>query len=62
MTDIKRRGRGLGKKPPMKHITIRMPQHVVDHYDGNLKAMRDAWVTYVESLPYPSKESGVDKV
>lgn len=48
-----RRGRGPGKKPRMRHITIRLPQHVVDHYGGDTKAMRDAWVKYVESLSLP---------
>lgn len=46
----KRRGRGPGKKPPMAHVTVRLPRHVLDHYDGDTKAMRDAWVAYVESL------------
>jgi hypothetical protein len=45
-----RRPRGPGKKPAMRHVTIRIPQHVVDHYDGDLTAMRDAWVQYVEEL------------
>lgn len=58
----KRRGRGPGKKPAMVHITIRIPQHVVDHYGGDTRAMRDAWVSYVESLPYPSMVTGLDKV
>lgn len=44
----KRRGRGPGKKPAMLHITIRMPKHVVDHYKGDTRAMRDAWVKHVE--------------
>lgn len=45
-----RRGRGPGKKPAMRHITIRIPQHVVAHYDGDTRAMRDAWVAHVEEL------------
>jgi hypothetical protein len=45
-----RRTRGLGKKPAKVHVTLRLPQHVIDHYGGDIKAMRDAWVAYVESL------------
>lgn len=44
----KRRGRGPGKKPAMQHVTIRIPKHVVEYYGGSLRAMRDAWVRYVE--------------
>jgi hypothetical protein len=43
-----RRGRGLGKKPAMRHITIRVPQHVVNHFNGDTRAMRDAWVKHTE--------------
>jgi hypothetical protein len=43
-----RRGRGPGKKPAMRHITIRVPQHVVNHFKGDTRAMRDAWVRYTE--------------
>lgn len=50
MMNDKRRGRGPGKKPAMRHVTIRIPHHVVDHYKGDLKVMRDAWVRYVEEL------------
>lgn len=46
----KRRGRGPGKKPAMRHVTIRLPQYVVDYYDGDTRAMRDAWVRHIESL------------
>lgn len=40
----------------MAHVTIRMPRHVIDRYP-DLKTMRDDWVRYVESLPYPGKEN-----
>jgi hypothetical protein len=33
----------------MAHVTVRLPQHVLAHYGGDTKAMRDAWVAYVES-------------
>lgn len=49
-TSEARRGRGLGRKPPMRHITLRMPQHVVAYYHGDTRAMRDAWVAHVEDL------------
>jgi hypothetical protein len=39
-----RRGRGPGKRPAMAHITIRIPQRVVDYYDRDLIKMRNAWV------------------
>lgn len=58
----KRRGRGLGKRPAMVHVTLRLPQHVVDRYGGDTRAMRDAWVTYVENLPYPGTVTGLDTV
>ena len=45
-----RRGRGRGKKPAMRHITIRIPQHVVAHYQGDTLAMRNAWIKHVEGL------------
>ena len=45
-----RRGRGAGKSMRLRHITIRIPGYVVDHYNGDLKAMRDAWVVHVEKL------------
>lgn len=48
-----RRGRGPGKKPAMVHVTIRMPKHVLDHYHGDTKRMRDDWVKHVESLSLP---------
>ena len=57
MTHDKRRGRGPGKKPAMLHVTMRMPRHVVERYP-DIKTMRDAWVAYVESLPYTCKETG----
>jgi hypothetical protein len=43
-----RRGRGLGKKPRMRHITMRLPQHVLDYYDDDILAMRNAWVKHTE--------------
>lgn len=52
-----RRGRGPGKRPAMRHVTIRLPQHVLDRFKGDTRAMRDAWVRHVESLPYPGKEA-----
>jgi hypothetical protein len=55
------RRRGPGKKPAMVHVTLRMPKHVIDRYP-DLKTMRDDWVRYVESLPYPGKQTGVDTV
>lgn len=51
----KRRGRGPGKRPAMAHITIRIPQRVIDHYGGSLLHMRDAWVEHVDSLSQPSE-------
>lgn len=48
-----RRTRGPGKKPAKVHVTLRLPKHVVDHYQGDLKLMRDEWVRYVESLCLP---------
>jgi hypothetical protein len=41
----------------MVHVTLRLPKHVLDHYDGDTRAMRDAWVRYVETLPYPGKQT-----
>ena len=58
----KRKGRGPGKKPPMAHVTVRIPKHVLDHYGGDTRAMRDAWVSYVEGLSLPGKETGIDTV
>ena len=45
-----RRGRGPGKRPAMVHLTIRMPKHVLDHYHGDAKRMRDDWVKHIEGL------------
>ena len=58
----KRRGRGPGKKPALVHVSLRVPQHVLDYYGGDTRAMRDAWVAYVESLPYPGMVTELDKV
>ncbi len=54
MIDAPRR-RGPGRKPAMVHVTLRLPKHVLDHYDGDTRAMRDAWVRYVETLSYTCK-------
>ena len=35
-----RRGRGLGKKPAKVHITMRVPRHVYDYFDGSKIEMR----------------------
>ena len=53
MPENAQRTRGPGKKLRMRHVTVRMPQHVVDFYHGNIRAMRDAWVAHVESLTLP---------
>ena len=45
-----RRGRGPGKRPAMAHITIRIPQRVVDYYDRDLIKMRNAWVEHIDKL------------
>ena len=45
-----RRGRGPGKRPAMAHITIRIPQRVLDYYDNDLRKMRDAWVEHTDKL------------
>lgn len=43
----KRRGRGKGKKPAKVHVSMRVPQHVFDYFEGDKKAMRDALQEYV---------------
>jgi hypothetical protein len=45
----------------MVHVTLRLPKHVLDHYDGDTRAMRDAWVRYVETLPYPVSKLDLTK-
>jgi hypothetical protein len=45
-----RRGRGPGKRPAMAHVTMRLPQYVLDYYGGDKLKMRDAWVEYVDKL------------
>ena len=45
----------------MVHVTLRLPKHVIERYP-DLKTMRDAWVRYVETLPYTCKQTRLDKV
>jgi hypothetical protein len=35
-----RKGRGPGKKPAKVHITMRVPRHVYDYFDGSKIEMR----------------------
>lgn len=39
--------RGPGKKERMAHLTIRLPQEVVDYFGGSTVKMREALVHHV---------------
>ena len=44
----KKRGRGKGKKPARVHVTMRVPKHVFEYFEGDKVAMRNALQEYVE--------------
>lgn len=33
VTEQKKRGRGLGKKPALEHLSLRMPREVLEYYE-----------------------------
>ena len=43
----KRGQRGPGKKGRMAHVTMRLPQDVVDYFGGSSIRMREALIQYV---------------
>lgn len=47
--ETKRRTRGPGKRPRKVHISLRVPQHVLDYYGGDRKRLLEDIVLYVES-------------
>jgi hypothetical protein len=34
MTEIKRKPRGLGKKPALQYVAVRLDKHVIEYYDS----------------------------
>ncbi len=59
MTDkqTERRTRGLGKRPAKVHVTMRVPRHVFDYFQGDKMEMRAVLEAHVEK-----NISGVDEL
>ena len=45
---VQPRRRGKGKKPAKVHVTMRVPKHVFEYFEGDKVAMRDVLQEYVE--------------
>lgn len=45
-----RRTRGPGKRPALRHITLRVPGEVYDYFGGTTVGVRDALIAYKEQL------------
>jgi hypothetical protein len=43
-----KRGRGKGKRPAMRHITLRIPEWVLAYYDNDIRKMRDAIIEHTK--------------